>query len=71
MGPGTGMMMGPGAKTPGAPATEATRRDGGRTGTAAQEPMWRDQLRAFVQDALVTADLRFDLIEFNQPEASQ
>jgi hypothetical protein len=60
------MPMNPGVRGQGMPGAE-----GAKAGTAAQEPMWRDQLRAFVQDALVTAELRFDLIEFNQPEASQ
>ena len=65
MGPGTGI------RPPTALGPESARRDGAKPAAAAQEPMWRDQLRAFVQDALVTVELRFDVIEFNQPEASQ
>ena len=64
-------MMNPGGKPPRAAAADAARQDGSRTGTAPQEPMWCDQLRAFSQEALVTVELRFDVIEFNQPEASQ
>jgi hypothetical protein len=52
-------------------ASEVARRDGGRTLGAPEEPMWRDQLRAFAPGAPVSVELRFDLIEFNQPEASQ
>lgn len=57
--------MGPGAMMPGMATGQP-----GTSGVAAAEPMLREDLRVFMQDNLVTAELRFDLIEFNQPEAS-
>jgi hypothetical protein len=66
--PGLPDRAGPaGAAMPGLPGPGGVGI-AGATG-ATDEPMYREQLRAFVPDALVTADLRFDLIEFNQPEA--
>ena len=41
----------------------------GTPGVTADEPKWRDDLRAFETQMPLAADLRFDLIEFNQPEA--
>jgi hypothetical protein len=69
--PGVAGLGVPGPRTPAMAGPDGTPRDGGRTAATSEEPMWRDQLRAFVQDALVKVELRFDLIEFNQPEASQ
>jgi hypothetical protein len=68
MGPGAmgPAMAGPGARMPG-----ATLPGGGdATGAVSEEPMVREDLRVFMQDNLVTAALRYDLIEFNQPEAA-
>jgi len=42
----------------------------GRTGAAGNEPRWRDDLRPFEADRPITATLRFDVIEFNQPDAN-
>jgi hypothetical protein len=62
----------PGAMGPGGmPGPEGAMGMGGRTTSVPEEPLTRDALRPFALQTPVTAELRFDLIEFNPPEASQ
>jgi len=69
MSPGGMPGMSPGGMPGMSPGGMPGMSTGGATAAAA-EPMLREDLRVFMQDNLVTAELRFDLIEFNQPEAS-
>jgi len=68
--PATG---GPEGAMPGGamPGPEGAFGAPGATGTTAAEPKWREDLRAFEAQLPLTAELRFDVIEFNQPEANQ